>query len=258
MNNQSMHPNQSSYNLWTWLIAILLALFLLWKLMSGNGPSSACCAAPVAPVEAAAPIASAPEAFSFSSSCTDFTSNGDAAAYAWVSSPDALKSVLCGGEGLKAEGDGKNVVLTGVVDSDATREKIGADAQAYFGADVTVDNQITVKAAEPVAAMEAPPAAKLYFDTAKTALKEEADASLAPIIAWLNAHPESKAVISGFHDPRGNQKSNEDLAYNRAKAVQAALITAGIDVLRIEFVKPEATDGGGDLAEARRVEVSVK
>jgi outer membrane protein OmpA-like peptidoglycan-associated protein len=256
-----MSNHNSSYNFWTWLVAILLALILLWALFTGRGTGT-CCTAPVAvaPIEEAMPAAVvAPEAdaFSFSASCTDFASNGDAASYAWVSSPDTLKSVLCSGEGLAANGDGKNVVLTGVVDSDATKQKIGADAQAFFGADVTVDNQITVKVAEPVA-MEAPPAAKLYFDTAKTALKDEADESLAPIIAWLNAHPESKAVISGFHDPRGNQKANEDLAYSRAKAAQAALITAGIDVLRIEFVKPEATDGGGDLAEARRVEVSIK
>jgi outer membrane protein OmpA-like peptidoglycan-associated protein len=255
-----MSNHNSSYNFWTWLVAILLALILLWALFTGRGTGT-CCTAPVAtPMEElmpAAPAAVAPEAFSFAGSCSDFTSTGDATGFAWVSSPDALKSVLCGGEGLAANGDGKNVVLTGVVDSDATKQKIGADAQAFFGADVAIDNQITVKAAELVA-MEAPPAAKLYFDTGKTALKEEADASLAPIIAWLNAHPESKAVISGFHDPRGNLKANEDLAYNRAKAAQAALITAGIDVLRIEFVKPEATDGGGDLNEARRVEVSIK
>ena len=67
-----------------------------------------------------------------------------------------------------------------------------------------------------------------------------------------------KLLYQGFHDPRGNQKQNEDLAYSRAKAAQAALITAGIDVLRIELVKPEVVDGGGDIAEARRVEVSVK
>ena len=256
-----MSNHNSSYNFWTWLVAILLALILLWALLTGRA-SSTCCAMPaaLAPVEEAmpaAPVAAVTEAFNFSASCNDFTSTGDATGYAWASSPDALKSVLCGGEGLAANGDGKNVVLTGVVDSDATKQKIGADSQTFFGADVTIDNQITVKAAEPMA-MEAPPAAKLYFDTGKTALKEESDASLAPIIAWLNAHPESKAVISGFHDPRGNLKANEDLAYNRAKAAQAALITAGVDVLRIEFVKPEATDGGGDLAEARRVEVSIK
>lgn len=255
-----MSNHNSSYNFWTWLVAILLALILLWALLTGRA-SGTCCDAPVAaaPVEEAMPAAPvAAEAFGFSASCNDFTSTGDAASYAWASSPDALKSVLCGGEGLAANGDGKNIVLTGVVDSDAAKEKIGADAQAFFGADVTIDNQITVKAAEPVAVVEPPPAAKLYFDSGKTALKEEADASLAPIVAWLSAHPESKVIISGFHDPKGNLKANEELAYNRAKAAQAALITAGVDVLRIEFVKPEATDGGGDLAEARRVEVSIK
>ncbi len=253
-----MSNQNSSYNFWTWLVAILLALILLWALFTGRGTGS-CCSAPVAaPIEEVMPAAPvAAEAFGFSASCNDFTSNGDGAAYAWLSTPDTLKSMLCGGEGLAAKGDGKNVVLTGVVDSDATKQKIGADAAAYFGADVAIDNQITVKAAEPVA-MEAPPAAKLYFDTAKTALPGDADTTLAPVIAWLNAHPDAKAVVSGFHDPRGNQKQNEDLAYNRAKAAQAALITAGIDVLRIELVKPEVTDGGGDLAEARRVEVSVK
>ena len=81
---------------------------------------------------------------------------------------------------------------------------------------------------------------------------------MAPVIAWLNAHPDAKAVVSGFHDSRGNLKQNEDLAYNRAKAAQAALITAGIDVMRIELVKPESADDGSDLAEARRVEVSIK
>ena len=50
----------------------------------------------------------------------------------------------------------------------------------------------------------------------------------------------------------------EDLAYRRAKAAQAALLNAGVDVMRIEFVKPEVVEGGGDLAEARRVEVSIK
>lgn len=258
-----MSNQHSSYNFWTWLVAILLALILLWAYMTGRA-SNTCCTPTAAPIEEAMPAAAAPvisdavaDAFSFSSTCSDFTSNGDAAAYAWVATPDTLKSMLCGGEGLNATGDGKNVVLTGVVDSDATRSKIGAGAQTYFGADVTVDNQITVKVIES-AAMEAPPAAKLYFDTAKTALPNDADTTLAPIVAWLNAHPDAKAVVSGFHDPRGNQKQNEDLSYNRAKAAQAALITAGIDVLRIELVKPEATDGGGDLAEARRVEVSVK
>lgn len=256
-----MSNQHSSYNFWTWLVAILLALILLWAYITGRA-SSTCCTPTAASIEDTVPAAAAPvvatSKFSFSSTCNDFTSSGDAAAAAWVTTPDTLKSMLCGGEGLSAKGDGKNVVLTGVVDSDATRSKMDADAQAYFGSDVTVDNQMTMKSAEPVAAVDAPTAAKLYFDSGKTALPIDADNTLAPVIAWLNAHPDTKAVVSGFHDLRGNVKQNEDLSYNRAKAAQAALIAAGVDVMRIELVKPESTDGGGDLAEARRVEVSVK
>ncbi len=55
----------------------------------------------------------------------------------------------------------------GLVDSEATNTKIGEDAQAFFGADLAVDNQITVKAANSVAVV-APLAANLHFDTAKT------------------------------------------------------------------------------------------
>lgn len=261
-----MHNNQSSYSRWTWIVALILALLLLWAMLTGRGPGSSCCAAATAPaaseaiVPAAAPASDpAPigDAFGFSASCNEFTNTGDASAYAWVAKSDALKSILCTSDGLKAEGDSNHVVLTGLVGDDSTKTKVGDDTQAYFGPDYTVDNQITVKAAEPIA-MEAPPAAKLYFDTGKTALPADNSTTLEPIISWLKAHPDAKAVISGFHDSRGNQKANEDLAYNRAKSAQAAIVAAGIDVLRIEFVKPQSVDGGEDLNEARRVEVSVK
>ena len=253
MNNQ-----HSSYNFWTWLVAILLALILLWALLTGHA-SSACCTAPIAaiPVEEAmpaAPIAVA-EACHFTATSNEYSANEACANVAWAANSDALKSILIGD--MRVEGDDKAVVLTGIVDSEEIKAQKGKDAEAFFGAGVTVDNQLAVKVAEPVV-MEAPSAAKLYFDTGKTALAGDADTTLTPVIAWLNAHPDAKAVVSGFHDPRGNQKQNEDLAYSRAKAAQAALITAGIDVLRIELVKPEVVDGGGDLAEARRVEVSVK
>jgi outer membrane protein OmpA-like peptidoglycan-associated protein len=257
-----MHNNQSSYSRWSWIVALILALILLLMLLTGRGPSSACCGASdevAAPVEGAMPIepATVTEAFGFSATANDFTSNGDSANVGWFSQSDALKALLAGGDALQAQGDDKDVVLRGTVDTEAIREQKGVDAQAFFGSSVTVDNQIMVKAAEPVATVP-PPAAKLYFETGKTALQNDADATLAPIVEWLNANPSSKAVISGFHDPRGNQKVNEDLAYNRAKAVHAALITAGIDVMRIELRKPESVDGGGDLNEARRVEVSVE
>jgi cytochrome c oxidase subunit 2 len=173
----------------------------------------------------------------------------------WLTKSDELKSYLTGD--LRAAGDDKSVVLTGSVDAESVKTQKGQQAQAFFGPEVTIDNQINVKVAESAATTTLPPPAKLYFDTGKTALPSDTDASLAPIIEWMNTHPDSKAVLSGFHDSQGNQKANEDLAYNRAKAAQAALIAGGVDVMRIEFVKPESVDGG-DSNEARRVEVSIK
>ena len=263
MNNQSMHPNQSSYNLWTWLVAILLAIFLLWKLLSGNGPTTAgCCAATVAPIAATAPdvtpdAAPVAESFKFNASCNDFTSTGDGAALAWFSNPDALKASLCGSENLAAAGDDKNVVLTGVVDTEATRLQKGDEAKAFFGPDVTVDNQINVKAAEATAT-ESPPAAKLYFENARTKQPSDSADKLAPIVAWLNTHPDAKAFIAGFHDPRGSAAQNARLARGRADSTLAALVAAGIDKSRIEMREPADENGGTDLQEARRVEVSVE
>lgn len=247
--------NQSSYNRWSWIVALILALILLWMLLTGRGPSSDCCATPatVASVEEVMPAA-VTETCSFSASNTDFTSNEACASLAWLTKSDELKSYLLGD--LSVGGDDKSVVLTGTVDSEDIKTQTVQQLQTFFGPDVSVDNQITVKTAEPVAMMP-PPAAKLYFESGKTALPNDTDTLIAPIIEWMNAHPSAIAVLSGFHDSRGNPKANEELAYSRAKAAQAALIAGGVDVMRIEFVKPESVDGG-DLNEARRVEVSIK
>ncbi len=258
-----MQNNQSSYNRWSWIVALILALVLLWMLLIGRGPSNACCTAPVevaAPAEEVMPAAepaTVSEAFGFSATANDFSSNGDSANVSWFSKSDELKALLTGGDALQAQGDDKSVVLRGTVDSETIKEQKGADAQAFFGPAVTVDNQILVKAAEPVASMP-PPAAKLYFDTGKTTLPSDSGATLAPIIEWLKTHDTTKAVLSGYHDPRGNKAVNEELAKNRAKSAREALKTAGIDEARIEMRKPESVDGSGDLTEARRVEVSVE
>ncbi len=113
-------------------------------------------------------------------------------------------------------------------------------------------------AAAPVVEASAPPAAKLYFDVDVSAKVADGDAGLAPIVAWLAANPTARAVVTGYHDPTGTVKRNHDLAKSRAQTVQAALVAAGVAADRIDLVKPVSTDGGGDLKEARRVEVSVK
>lgn len=247
--------NQSSYNRWSLTVALILALILLWMLLTGRGPSSDCCAAPatVAPIEEAMPAA-VTEACQFSATSSELTSNEACANLAWLAKSDELKSYLAGD--LSVNGDDKSVQLNGTVDSEDIKMQRGQQLQAFFGPDVMVDNQVKVNAAESTA-MTSPPTVNLYFETGKTALPNDTDTLIVPIIEWSNAHPDAKVVLSGFHDSRGNQKANEDLAYSRAKAAQAALIAGGVDVMRIEFVKPESVDGG-DLNEARRVEVSIK
>jgi len=253
--------SNSKYTFWTWLIAIILAIYLFWQWQNGHG-MGACCNAPVeaapAPVaEVAAPVAV--EGFKCTATADKFESSGDASAVTWLSKNVDLSAWLkTGGADWQVTCDGASVTLTGTVDSEEAKTKAGADAQAFFGDKVTVNNQLTVKATEPVVAVAPPPAANLYFDTGKTNLANDADTTLAPIVEWLKANANAKAVISGYHDPRGNQARNEELAKSRAKAVREALKAAGIDEGRIEMRKPTSTEGSGDLAEARRVEVTVE
>lgn len=265
-----MENNQSSYNFWTWLVAILLALILLWMLLTGRGPSNACCGVPAATAPIAAetaavtPIAAPSEPFSFNANCETVSHLGDASQLSWFNQLDSVKPALCSGQDLSASGDTKTITLTGTVSSETEKQRIADEVRAMLGSDVTIDNQIIVSA--PVIAEPAPqpepamglPVAKLYFATAKTALPNDYDTTIAPVLQWLNDHPDYKAVLSGYHDPRGNKAMNEELAKNRAKSVKSALLVAGIEEARIEMRKPLETEGDGNLAEARRVEVSVE
>lgn len=110
----------------------------------------------------------------------------------------------------------------------------------------------------PVPALPAPPpAAKVYFGSNKFALPATAGASLLPIVEYLKANGSAKALISGFHDPRGDKAHNEELALNRARSVGDSLQGAGISKDRIEMAMPAVTTGTGANPEARRVEVSI-
>jgi outer membrane protein OmpA-like peptidoglycan-associated protein len=253
-----MHTDQTSYSRWSLVVALILAIILLWMLMNGRGPSISCCnpvAKPIAAKLATKPSSKAAEvAFHFSATGSVFTKTGNTAAE-WLYKIDSLKAIL--GDALRAEGDERNIVLTGEVDSDATKQLKVRDAQAFFGPNINIDNQLKVMVAEPVANLS-PSLVKLYFDTGKTSIKITSQSDLTPIVNWLKANVNAKAVISGFHDPRGDKSLNELLAKNRARSVLEALKSAGIDEARIEMRKPQSIEGGADLAEARRVEVSVE
>ena len=105
---------------------------------------------------------------------------------------------------------------------------------------------------------DAPPAAKVYFATAKSDVPRGTDSTVAAVVGYLKSHPSAKALVSGFHDPRGSLSTNQALSFNRATSVRDLLGTLGIAFDRVLLNKPQSTTGSGSLAEARRVEVSVQ
>jgi outer membrane protein OmpA-like peptidoglycan-associated protein len=110
--------------------------------------------------------------------------------------------------------------------------------------------------AEPAPA--ALPLAKFYFEVDQAELPVAREGSLESVIEYLKANPTAVATVSGYHDPTGDAAYNEELAKNRATTVRDAMMAAGVPEAQIDMVKPIVTTGGGDLAEARRVEVAIR
>lgn len=246
----------NSHTFWTWLLALLLAIYLYWQYSHADAQATDCC---TANSNLTTPPTEASSAFSFTASnAHGFNTTGDASKVAWAAKSDALKSWFKGGADWVITGDAFNVTLAGNVDSEDMKKAKGVEALAFFGSNVTVDNQLIVKVPEAPSITTEAPTAKLYFDTGKTTLPADANQTLAATITWLKANNSAKASISGYSDPRGNLALNEKLSKNRAKAVRKILEDAGIDEARIEMRKPEMVESGGDLDEARRVEVSIE
>lgn len=139
-------------------------------------------------------------------------------------------------------------------------QQCGAPAVAAAPAATVVPAPAPTPAEAPKAATAAPAPStvKIHFASASTDLPADATGKLQAIVAYLKDNPRAMVVLSGFHDPRGNQASNEELALNRARAVRAALDAAGIPKERVDMAKPQVTAGSGPNEEARRVEVSVR
>ena len=261
----SKSPNRrccASHTFWTWLIAIVLAIYLFWQWQHGHGPSQkdTCCTSIGNVVAPTAAVTESSTAFNFTASnAHGYSATGNASNIPWAANPDTLSNWFKGGTDWVISGNATTVTLNGNVNSEEIKQTKGAEAQAFFGAGVTIDNQMTVKVVDAVpVTTTAPPAAKILFDTGKTSLPGDASQTLAATIEWLKSNSSTKAVISGFSDPRGNVAKNEELSKNRAKAVRDMLKSSGIDETRIEMRKPESVEQSGDLAEARRVEVSVE
>lgn len=105
--------------------------------------------------------------------------------------------------------------------------------------------------------------ATLYinFDTGKSEIKPDAQATIAEIAAMLKANSEFKLSIEGHTDNVGSAKSNKKLAEDRARSVMKAVIARGIDAKRLVSAgfgmeRPVADNRSEDgRAKNRRVEL---
>lgn len=120
-------------------------------------------------------------------------------------------------------------------------------------------------AATPVAAVEAPeiaevgePLVKLYFESGKAELPANGAEEVAKVVAKLAEDGTKIVLISGYHDETGGAAVNAEVAKARADAVKDALLAAGVPADKLAMRKPAVTLGGGEAAEARRVEVRVQ
>ena len=102
------------------------------------------------------------------------------------------------------------------------------------------------------------PVVKVYFDTGKTDLAAAFAGAAGGLKAYLADHSGAVLNVSGYSDPSGNAAANAELSKNRAQAVQAALVAAGIPEAAAKLVKPDSSaDASVPKEAARRVEVVV-
>jgi K(+)-stimulated pyrophosphate-energized sodium pump len=100
--------------------------------------------------------------------------------------------------------------------------------------------------------------AKVYFDTGSAVVPADASARLSSVLGSLHADTGRQALVSGYHDTSGDVAVNQELAKQRAQAIQQWLVVNGIAAERIVLSKPVETAGAGSADEARRVEVKVE
>lgn len=73
----------------------------------------------------------------------------------------------------------------------------------------------------------------INFETGKSDIKPESQKIIDQIVEMLKTNPTLKISIEGHTDNVGNSQSNQTLSENRAKAVMNAIISNGIDKLRL-------------------------
>lgn len=140
----------------------------------------------------------------------------------------------------------------GVV-SEASANAMNGEADAALAAMAAEGGEAAPMTADEASVVVEDGIVKFYFATGRADLAEGAQEALKDVLAGVKEG--KKAIVSGFHDETGGKDVNEELSKKRALSVKNALMGWGVAEEQIELRKPADTEGSGNNAEARRVEV---
>ena len=244
MSNQLDWPR---YSRWTWALAIITAIVLIWMWMTGYGPAvnGGCCTAPVAAATPAATAAAvAPvvtpsvrvmnkavwdgnkvtfEGTVPSESARQMTIAAASARYGAVNVVDKLTT--------DANAIGPvTVVLVGTVASEAVKAARADEAAAYY-AGATLNNQLMVAATAPAPAARAQDvqcsdkvAIAATFASGSSQLTPEMKLLLDAVVPCITGAFE----VGGHTDDVGGAAVNQSLSFRRATTVAGYLVSRGI------------------------------
>lgn len=115
-----------------------------------------------------------------------------------------------------------------------------------------------VATATPADAMAVSSVETLFFAVGDDQLPPDANDVLARVAVAARSNAGATIAVSGFHDASGDRAANQELARRRAEQVRHALEANGVSPAQIILDKPAETTGGGDPAQARRVEMRLQ
>ena len=256
MSNQLDWPR---YSRWTWIIALLALIALLWMWMSGRGPNSGnCCGAPVtavvapaAAVAASAAVVAAPAL----AQAVKATWDGSKITLEGVVGSEATKKAMLDAAIAKygagnvidkltvnsaAKGD-VTITLTGEVASDAVKATRGTEAQAFYPG-AKIDNQLTVAKAVANISSDVQCSDKIAvaanFATGSARLNPAMTKLLSAVVPCIKGPYE----VGGHTDNVGGDAPNQALSERRAQVVAGFLASKGVDA------KLLSTKGYGETA----------
>lgn len=149
----------------------------------------------------------------------------------WFGSPALLAPFQIRGLPVgRAELDGKGVILTGEVVSDAVRTAIGEAVKKQVGADIAVDNRLTVAAAavQKRKLDDMLRGKTIEFETGSAIITAVGRKLLDETVPVMQEDKATRIEVSGHTDNVGDAPSNQRLSDLRANAVLAYLVTRGV------------------------------